>query len=428
MKGKYMKKTGRFVSVILSAMIAVTSMFSASVPSYAAEKTSGIVENGSSTFTGKYLSDDTYSLSVQFGMATFVSEQQSEDVYKELFANKIQAVADVSLLSDGKNCYGFLVLDYGYAIPNPYKSMTSTQKDENVRRYVYPVTVSEEDLEDGLTMSKLTIFENYDLMCKGMNTLFSKETTDASVKLVDGKNKSILVTGVSCNLDLTTENGKTFLANLQKCKKGYYAKLKLKNKHFYALDGDDAEFGKISKISLASANKTGNEDSSKISITSVKITDIPNQTYTGKAIKPDVKMIINYDYQLKKGTDYKLSYKNNKSIGTATVTIKMIGKYTGSKQVTFNILPKTTSLKASKTSSKFNLSWSKISGIDGYQIQYSTDGGSTFKKAGSVSSSKTSTSLSLDTGRKHVFRIRTYKKVGKNIYYSAWSDTVTVKK
>ena len=40
---------------------------------------------------------------------------------------------------------------------------------------------------------------------------------------------------------------------------------------------------------------------------------------------------------LKQGTDYAVSYKNNKNIGKATVTIKGKGKYEGSIKKTFQI-------------------------------------------------------------------------------------------
>lgn len=46
------------------------------------------------------------------------------------------------------------------------------------------------------------------------------------------------------------------------------------------------------------------------------------------------------DTVLKKGTDYTVSYKNNKNIGTATVTFTGKGKYTGEIQKTFKITVK----------------------------------------------------------------------------------------
>ncbi|MBO4396002.1 MAG: hypothetical protein J5819_06615 [Eubacterium sp.] len=61
--------------------------------------------------------------------------------------------------------------------------------------------------------------------------------------------------------------------------------------------------------------------------------------YTGKKIKPDIKVNVN-GFTLKKGTDYKLKYSNNKNPGTASIKITGIGNYKGSRTVTFKIYKK----------------------------------------------------------------------------------------
>ena len=58
--------------------------------------------------------------------------------------------------------------------------------------------------------------------------------------------------------------------------------------------------------------------------------------YTGKKIKPNPDVVCN-GYGLKKGTDYTITYTNNKKVGTATLTIKGKGNYKGSKSRTFKI-------------------------------------------------------------------------------------------
>ncbi|MBO6108410.1 MAG: hypothetical protein J6P16_03285, partial [Eubacterium sp.] len=58
--------------------------------------------------------------------------------------------------------------------------------------------------------------------------------------------------------------------------------------------------------------------------------------YTGKKVKPKPVVRVN-GYKLKKGTDYKLVYSNNKNKGIATLKIKGIGNYKGSRIITFNI-------------------------------------------------------------------------------------------
>ncbi|MBQ1468781.1 MAG: hypothetical protein IIZ27_09925, partial [Solobacterium sp.] len=65
---------------------------------------------------------------------------------------------------------------------------------------------------------------------------------------------------------------------------------------------------------------------------------IPDMKYTGKSIKPELKV---YDSGtlLKQGTDYTLKYQKNTNAGTAEITIKTKGNYKGTEQVTFAILP-----------------------------------------------------------------------------------------
>ena len=65
---------------------------------------------------------------------------------------------------------------------------------------------------------------------------------------------------------------------------------------------------------------------------------VKDQTYTGKALKPA--LTVKYGKtKLVKGTDYTVSYKNNKGAGTATVTLTGKGDYTGTRKVTFTIKP-----------------------------------------------------------------------------------------
>ena len=65
---------------------------------------------------------------------------------------------------------------------------------------------------------------------------------------------------------------------------------------------------------------------------------VKDQTYTGKALKPVV--TVKYGKtKLVKGTDYTVSYKNNKEAGTATVTLTGKVDYTGTRKVTFTIKP-----------------------------------------------------------------------------------------
>ena len=110
------------------------------------------------------------------------------------------------------------------------------------------------------------------------------------------------------------------------------------------------------------------------SISKMKFGKIDPQAYTGKTVKPGV-TVKNGSTTLVEGKDYTLSYKNNVKIGTATVTVKGKGKYSGSKKLTFKIIPGTTTLKVSQNGKKISLSWGKVSGATTYQLYYSVNGG-----------------------------------------------------
>ena len=66
------------------------------------------------------------------------------------------------------------------------------------------------------------------------------------------------------------------------------------------------------------------------------IDPIPDQTYTGEAIEPEI-VIRDGDTALVEGEDYEVSYAENIDVGTATVTIAGMGNYTGTLTTTFEI-------------------------------------------------------------------------------------------
>jgi len=162
-------------------------------------------------------------------------------------------------------------------------------------------------------------------------------------------------------------------------------------------------------------------------IVEAKVT-VKDQVYTGKALKPDVSVILNKK-TLKKGTDYSVSYKNNKNIGTATVTVTGKGSYTGTKKATFSINPKAvTGFALSAGDKQITASWKKVTGVTGYQIQY--DVKKDFTSANNVTIKNNSTKnviKGLSPGETYYARIRSYKTVNKKKFYSAWSGVKKAK-
>ena len=91
---------------------------------------------------------------------------------------------------------------------------------------------------------------------------------------------------------------------------------------------------------------------------------------------------------------------------------------------------KTSIKKLSKGKKKFTVTWAKVSGVKGYQIQYSSD--KKFKKNNksvTVTKQKTTkaTVKKLKSKKKYYVRVRTYKTVNGKKIYSSWSKVKSVK-
>jgi len=152
-------------------------------------------------------------------------------------------------------------------------------------------------------------------------------------------------------------------------------------------------------------------------IAKAKVT-VSDQSYTGKALKPVVTVVLNKK-TLKEGTDYTASYKNNKNIGTASVTVKGKGEYTGAVKVFFSINPKAvTGLSLIAGDKQITTSWKKVVGVTGYQLQY--DVKKDFSSAKNVAiKNNTATKKvikDLTAGETYFMRIRAYKSVKKKNY------------
>ena len=74
----------------------------------------------------------------------------------------------------------------------------------------------------------------------------------------------------------------------------------------------------------------------KTNISTLQFNKLKDLVYTGNELKPKV-VIKQSGKQLIENVDYKLTYKNNKNIGTATIVVEGIGNYKGTKNLTFNI-------------------------------------------------------------------------------------------
>ena len=163
-----------------------------------------------------------------------------------------------------------------------------------------------------------------------------------------------------------------------------------------------------------------------------------NFTYNGKVQTPTLS-IKSANRTLKNGVDYTLSYSSGrKNVGRYAIKVTFKGNYSGTKTVTYNIIPKSTAITSIAGVKKgFTARWRKQAvQTNGYQVQYSLYANF---KTGTTLTAKSVNSLivkvgKLTGGRRYYVRVRTYKTVkyaGKNVsLFSAWSPikSVTAKK
>ena len=162
------------------------------------------------------------------------------------------------------------------------------------------------------------------------------------------------------------------------------------------------------------------------------VSGISTKAFTGKNITQSITVKYN-GKTLKNGTDYTVSYSNNKSIGTATVKIAGKGSYTGTITKTFKINPAKQEIQKLTSKSKaFFVDWAQKGSATGYEIQYATNSKFTSAKKVTITNKKTDkTTISKLSGKKKYYvRVRSYTTVKGTKYYGAWSasKSVTTKK
>lgn len=185
-------------------------------------------------------------------------------------------------------------------------------------------------------------------------------------------------------------------------------------------------------------DKTTKQDISCTYISDLKSTYV----YTGKAVKPSVNVISEFSEEknngdgtisvttyyvfLEKGKDYSVTYKNNKKIGRATVTIKGMGNYAGTQSATYKIIPKSIKIKTIKRVKKqLIVHTSKAAGGCSYQIAYKKSKSRSWKYAASKNTSKTIKKLK--SGKYYSVKVRAYKKVNGRQYNGKWSKVKKIK-
>ena len=236
-------------------------------------------------------------------------------------------------------------------------------------------------------------------------------TLSTSTYAYDGKAKK---PGVTVKLNgKTLKNGTDYTASYSNNTKVGTAKVTITGKGNYT--------GSVSKTYIIKNN-----------FKKATVSGISTKAFTGKNITQSITVKYN-GKTLKKGTDYTVSYSNNKSIGTATVKIAGKGSYTGTITKTFKINPAKQEIQKLKAKSKaFFVDWAQKGSATGYEIQYATNSKFTSAKKVTITNNKTdkATVSKLSGKKKYYVRVRSYTTVKGTKYYGAWSasKSVTTKK
>ena len=236
-------------------------------------------------------------------------------------------------------------------------------------------------------------------------------TLSTSTYAYDGKAKK---PGVTVKLNgKTLKNGTDYTASYSNNTKVGTAKVTITGKGNYT--------GSVSKTY-----------SIKNDFKKATVSGISTKAFTGKNITQTITVKYN-GKTLKKGTDYTVSYSNNKNIGTATVKITGKCSYTGTITKTFKINPAKQEIQKLTAKSKaFFVDWAQKGSATGYEIQYATNSKFTSAKKVTITNNKTDTKTisKLSGKKKYYVRVRSYTTVKGTKYYGAWSSVknVTTKK
>lgn len=150
--------------------------------------------------------------------------------------------------------------------------------------------------------------------------------------------------------------------------------------------------------------------------------------YNGKAKQPKVTL-----GNLVQNRDFKVVYGNNVNIGTAKITVTGIGCYKGTLTRTFKIVPaqpKISVVRSAETG-KIQVKWEKQS-CGGYEIAFSRNNNfSTVAKRVTVTGNSGISKIvsGFTSGKTYYIKMRAYKTVNGQKYYSAYSQkfSITVK-
>ena len=166
------------------------------------------------------------------------------------------------------------------------------------------------------------------------------------------------------------------------------------------------------------------------SIANARVTGVTDKTFTEKVKTNGAGQAVTVtlgNKTLVKNTDYKVTYKNHKEVGTATVVITGIGGYSGTISKTYKIklaVPTIQSLK-SDIHGEFTCTGSSIYGATSYKVYYKNL--STKESGTKENTGRTVTATGLKAGDTYEVRIQAQRKVGSKLLTGKYSEPKNVK-
>ena len=152
-------------------------------------------------------------------------------------------------------------------------------------------------------------------------------------------------------------------------------------------------------------------------------------SFTGSNITPSVTVKV-AGRTLTSGTDYTVSYSNNKNVGTSNVYVYGKGNYSGSLSAKFDIVPAKQQIQKLETKYKgFFVDWAQKGSATGYDVEYSVNANMSGAVSKHLTANKpdTLTVNGLSGDKTYYVRVRSYTNVNGKVYYGAWSDVKSIK-
>lgn len=182
---------------------------------------------------------------------------------------------------------------------------------------------------------------------KGMSIRYGEYSTFSSAGGAAAKYQVGSITSTSFSPSVNGKTGKASMkmtTSIGSHKKGKEVAIwfegDYKGKYKFRIVGKNSPKTGSSSTKADSANKGSTAKKTVTKLTKSNSTiSIKDVTWTGKAQKPKATVKVGKK-TLKKGTDYTVSYSNNKNVGKATVKVTGKGSYTGSIKAHFKVKAK----------------------------------------------------------------------------------------